>query len=115
MYGKGVPQDYDRAFKLLSYALENGSTGSFYLLGKCYFAGLGTAKDYGKARELLEKVNPPDSDTLYMLGYLYGRGLGVEEDINKAVGFLKKATNSKEAKEELLHYKKSLFGKWSHR
>lgn len=114
-YGKGVPQDYDRAFKLLSYALENGSTGSFYLLGKSYFAGLGTAKDYGKARELLEKVNPPDSDTLYMLGYLYGRGLGVEEDINKAVGFLKKATNSKEAKEELLHYKKSLFGKWSHR
>ncbi|MDE7326327.1 MAG: hypothetical protein K2N63_08640 [Lachnospiraceae bacterium] len=114
-HGNGVPQDYDRAFKLLSYAYENGSTICFYMLGKCYFAGLGTRQDYVKARELLEKEKPASSDTNYMLGYIYGRGLGVAEDIPKAVDFLKKATDSKEAKEELLHYKKSLFGKWSRR
>ncbi len=114
-YGRGVPQDYNRAFELLSYAYQQGNTGNFYLLGKSYFSGLGTSKDYKKAREFLEKVDPADSDTLYMLGYIYGRGLGVTEDIQKAVTLLKKATKSPEAKEELLHYKKSLFGKWSRR
>lgn len=114
-YGNGVPQDYSRAFELLSYAYKQGSTICFYMLGKSYFSGLGTSQDYQKAREFLEKVDPADSDTLYMLGYIYGRGLGVTEDIPKAVTLLKKAAKSMEAKEELLHYKKSLFGKWSRR
>ena len=50
-----------------------------------------------------------------MLGFIYGRGLGVPADIPKAVAYLKKAGSNKEAKEELLHYKKTLFGKWVRR
>ncbi len=56
----------------------------------------------------------PEAD--YMQGYIHARGLGgVPEDIKKGVELLKKAGNLPEAKEELLHYKKTLFGKWVRR
>lgn len=114
-YGTGVPQDYNKAFELFSHAYANGNTQGIYFLGKCYFMGWGTPQDYTKAREFLEKVDWENSDAFYMLGYIYGRGLGVAEDIPKAVMYLKKANKNSSAKEELLHYKKSLFGKWSRR
>ena len=47
-----------------------------------------------------------------MLGYIYGRGFGVPQDIEKAVLYLQKAGDHPEAKEELLRYKKTMFGKW---
>lgn len=50
-----------------------------------------------------------------MRGYLCCHGLGgLPEDISKGVAYLQKSGTA-EAKEELLHYKKSLFGKWSRR
>ena len=51
-----------------------------------------------------------------MRGYIHARGLGgAPEDIKKGVEFLQKAGNFDKAKEELLHYKKTLFGKWVRR
>ena len=50
-----------------------------------------------------------------MLGVIYARGLGVAEDIPKGVAHLQKAASHTEAKEELLNYKKTLFGKWVRR
>ena len=50
-----------------------------------------------------------------MLGVIYGQGLGVPADIKKGVEYLLKAGDYKEAKEELLKYKKTLFGKWVRR
>ena len=45
-----------------------------------------------------------------MRGYIHARGLGgAPEDIKKGVEFLQKAGNFDKAKEELLHYKKTLF------
>ena len=65
--------------------------------------------------EILDKASWCNKDMYYMLGVIYGQGLGVAADIPKAVGYLQKAGDLKEAKEELLHYKKSLFGKWVRR
>jgi hypothetical protein len=62
----------------------------------------------------LEKMDWENKNAYFMLGYIYGRGLGVAEDIPKGVAYLQKSGTA-EAKEELLHYKKSLFGKWSRR
>ncbi|MDE5819803.1 MAG: sel1 repeat family protein, partial [Lachnospiraceae bacterium] len=107
-----VPRNYDRAFQLLSYAYSHGSTWGVRYLGKCYFRGWGTAQDFGKARELLEKAAGDNREVFFMLGYIYGRGLGVPADIPKAVFLLQKAGDDPEAKEELLRYKKTLFGKW---
>lgn len=110
--GRGVPVDYDKAFGLLTYANTNGSTWGSDYLGRCYFRGRGTRQDFTKARELVElkKWNRPEN--WYMLGYIYGRGLGVPADIEKAVLYLQKAGDHPEAKEELLRYKKTMFGKW---
>ncbi len=84
-------------------------------MGKCCFEGWGTPQNYEKARMFLEQVSWDNSEVYYMLGFIYGRGLGVPADIPKAVTYLKKAGNEKEAKAELLHYKKTLFGKWVRR
>ena len=113
--GKGVPQDYARAYQLAMYAYEKGNNWSVDYLGKCCFHGWGTQQDYEKARMFLEKVDWNDWETKYMLGYIYGRGLGVPADIKKAVELLQKAGDHREAKEELLHYRKTLFGKWVRR
>lgn len=107
-----VPKNYERAFQLLSYAYAKGSTWGARYLGKCYFRGWGTPQDLIKAREVLEKVTAENPEVFFMLGYIYGRGIGVPANIPRAVNYLQKAGDYPEAKEEMLHYKKTLFGKW---
>ena len=46
---------------------------------------------------------------------MYCNGLGVPTDIAKGVEYLQKASEVPDAKEELRHYKKTLFGKWVRR
>lgn len=112
---RGVKLDYDKAFSLIKYAYDEGSTWGVYYLGTAYFYGRGTAQDYVKAREILEKVDWNNHETFYCLGVIYGQGLGVEADIPKAVGWLQKAGNYGPAQEEMRKYKKTLFGKWVRR
>lgn len=113
--GQGVSQDYAKAFHHLSIAHDKkGSTWGVLYLAKCCFYGYGTSQDYGRALQFLNEVNWKNQDADYMRGYLYCRGLGVAEDIARGVDYLQKSGTA-EAKEELLHYKKSLFGKWSRR
>lgn len=114
--GKGVPQDYAKAYQLISWAYQEGKTSwSLDYLGKCCFYGRGTQQDYQKAREYLEQIDWNDWEVSYLLGCIYARGLGVPADIKKGVEYLQKAGNHPEAKEELLRYKKTLFGKWVQR
>lgn len=113
--GTGVPQDYAKAFQLLSWAYSQGNTWGAYYIGTAYFYGRGTQQDYVKAREILEKAGKNNPEVHYCLGVIYGHGLGVMPDIPKAVEHLQKAGNYQPAKEELLHYKKTLFGKWVRR
>lgn len=110
--GNGVPQNYERAVSLLTKAFEMGSSWGCDYLGKAYFYGLGTFQDYIRAREFLEKIDWEDKEAFYMLGVIYAQGRGVPADIPKGVGYLKKAGNQKGAKEELVKYKRTLFGKW---
>ena len=84
-YGRGVPQDYAKAFQLISFTYDQGSTWGVYYLGKCCFEGWGTPQNYEKARMFLEQVNWDNNEVYYMLGFIYGRGLGVPADIPKAV------------------------------
>ena len=113
--GTGVEKDYARAFRLLTYGYEHNTKFGVCYLGKCYFRGLGTVQDYVKAREFLEQVDWKNREAFYMLGVIYGQGLGVPADIKKGVEYLLKAEDNKEAKAELLKYKKTLFGKWVRR
>ena len=115
--GTGVPQDYAKAFHYLSVAHDKkGSTWGVFYLAKCCFYGLGTPQDYVKALQFLNQVDWQNKEADYMRGYIHARGLGgVQENIPKGVEYLQKAGNFDKAKEELLHYKKTLFGKWVRR
>ena len=115
--GEGVAQDYAKAYYHLSYAYEKrGSEWGVFYLAKCCFYGLGTPQDYGKALQFLNKVDWQNKEADYMRGVIYAQGLGgVQADIPKGVAYLQKAGNFTKAKEELLHYKKTLFGKWVRR
>lgn len=115
--GVGVPQDFAKAFQLLRWAFDQDAKNNWgaYYLGACYAYGLGTQQDYTLARQFLEMVNWNSSSAFYLLGYLYARGLGGPADIAKGVEYLQKAGDHAGAKEELSHYKKTLFGKWVRR
>ena len=117
LHGDGVPQDYAKAYQHLIAAFDakNCNWGAFYL-AQCAFNGWGTPQDYGKALQFLNAVDWQNREADYMRGFIYGRGLGgVQEDIPKGVAYLQKAGNFSKAKEELLNYKKTLFGKWVRR
>lgn len=113
--GEGVERDYAKAFQLISRAYAHGSDWGVYYLGTMYFYGRGVQQDYVKAREILEKVDWNNKEVHYCLGVIYGQGLGVAADIPKAVDHLQKAGGFQPAKEELLRYRKTLFGKWVRR
>lgn len=113
--GKGVERDYAKAFQLLKWAEDNGAGPQFYYLGACYANGQGTQQDYAKALTYLEQIDWNCPDGFYLLGKLYCNGLGVPADIAKGVEYLRKAGDHADAKEELRHYKKTLFGKWVRR
>lgn len=115
--GEGVPQDYAKAFQHLSvaYFKRDSKWGAFYL-AKCAFNGWGSPQDYGQALRFLNDVTWKNQEADYMRGVIYARGLGgVAADIPKGVSFLQKAGDFDKAREELLHYKKTLFGKWVRR
>lgn len=116
-YGRGVQQDYARAYECIStaYYKQNSTWGVFYLASCCFY-GWGTQQDYEKARMFLEEITWSYWEADYMRGYLYCHGLGgVPEDIAKGVEYLRKAGEHPQPKEELRHYKKTLFGKWVRR
>lgn len=113
--GEGVERDYAKAFQLLKWAEDNGAEPQFYYLGACYANGHGTQQDYAKAVKYLEQIDWNCPAGFYLLGKLYCNGLGVPADIAKGVEYLQKAGDDPDAKEELRHYKKTLFGKWVRR
>lgn len=114
--GQGVRQDYARAVELLTVGYQHDTTWPLPYLGKCFYQGWGVPKDVAKAREFLEKVTWDDPEVYYLLGRIYARGEGVPEDIARGVAYLQKAGNYQLAKEELLRYKKTLFGgRWVRR
>ena len=113
--GRGVERDYAKAFQLLKWAEDHGGPVMLYYLGACYANGQGTQQDYAKALTYLDQVNWNCHPAFYLLGKMYCNGLGVPMDIAKGVEYLQKASEVPEAKEELRHYKKTLFGKWVRR
>ena len=90
--GRGVEQDYDKAFRLLKWADDSGKTGTgariTWVTGYTY--GEGTERDYVLARKYLEAVDWECQDAFFLLGWLYCNGEGGPEDIAKGVSYLQK-------------------------
>ena len=56
MVGKGVEQDYTKAFEWLNKASLQGNHNGQYLMGICYTFGYGVEKNYNLAVEWLQKA-----------------------------------------------------------
>lgn len=109
LFRKAADAGEPRAFQLLQWADRMGNQMGIFYLGLCYTYGHGTPQDYARARECLEAFPGDDPDKCYLLGWMYCRGLGGPEDIPRGVALLQKAGDYPEAKEELSHYRKTLF------
>ena len=55
--GKGIPQDYDAAFKWLELAAKQGLARAQYTLGLIYYQGSETIQDYIRAHMWLSIVD----------------------------------------------------------
>lgn len=113
--GEEIQKDYAKGFQLLSEANRLGNNWNLPYLAECYLYGQGTRQDYKKAMDCLNRIEDKGGDALYMLGCIYAQGLGVPADIKRGVAYLQQAGNHAQAKEELLKYKKTFFGKWVRR
>lgn len=108
IYGGGVPEDNERAVKLLTQAHEMGHVEATYNLGICYHYGYGTAVDLAKTYGLyLESAQGGYGKGMELVGRFYNRGIYVEKNRKQAEYWLRKAMESSdpdavaEAKKEL--------------
>ena len=108
----GIPQDRARAVQLFEQAHRNGNNWVNDMLGTCCLFGYGCPKDPVRARALFQEADYSSDLKSYGLGVIYTEGLGIPADIKKGVEYFQKAKDYAPAKEALLHFKKTLFGKW---
>ena len=95
IYGDGVPEDNELAFRLLTQAHDMGHSEATYNLGICYHYGYGTSIDLAKAYELyLESANCGYGKGMDLVGRFYNRGIYVERDRKQAEYWLQKAMDS---------------------
>ena len=103
-------------FQWAKAAYDQGEQEVRPYLVYAYLQGVGTTVSCEKAYELfceLSEEQRNDPKMLYTYGLMCLQGNGVEQDIKKGVECLKQAeAEYPPAKQELTHYKRTLFGKW---
>ena len=92
--GRGVPQDPQRAFELLSRASDGGSRDATFALAQLYSAGIGVERDADRALELLNKAaDAGQVVALFHLGMLHAEGRGVPQDPKRAFELVSRAAD----------------------
>lgn len=93
-YGRGLPQDYQKALHWYEKAASQGEAEAQRPLGALYEMGRGVAKDFGKAAFWYEKAAEQGLARAQVnLGILYENGQGVEKDLEKALFWYQKAAD----------------------
>jgi len=110
--GRGTAEDPVKGVQMIQSLKRQNQKYPKELLGYCLLYGKGIEPDYAEAKKLLEEANTGLS--WKYLGDMYDKGLGVPENVPMAVSCYEKAVKAGEASasEELLRFKKGLFGKW---
>ncbi|GBB94310.1 hypothetical protein RclHR1_02330008 [Rhizophagus clarus] len=94
-YGKGVTQDYKKAFEWYFKSANNGYARGQCNLGLCYYYGRGTIQDYKNAFEwYFKSANNGCAKGQNNLGYCYQYGKGVKLDYKKAFDWYFKSANN---------------------
>lgn len=108
-YGKGVPQNYKKAFWNFINASRRNSTLADFMLSKMYAEGQGVSKNllkacewqvralnYSQKHRLAEyqlAAGQGDRLAMQLLGFMYLKGLGVTSNPEKAVELNKRAAS----------------------
>lgn len=107
--GDGVDIDYEKAVRHFLAASDADNHWGSDMLGTCYLKGLGTAVDYNRAKEELERYKGEELSAVG-LGEIYAYGLGVPVNIKTAMEFWNKFPNNANVIEHKKKFKKTLFG-----
>lgn len=85
--------NYKTALRVWLEQARQGDAQAQTYVGEIYEKGLGTAPDYGMARQWYAKAAVQGYARAQLnLGYLYERGLGVEKDVAKALDWYRRAS-----------------------
>lgn len=91
-YGRGVPQDFQRAVMYYKRATEQHNVESMYNLALMYMFSRGVQQDFKMALPLLQKAAKNNhAPSLYYLGVLKMNGHGTNVDYEEAMGWFEKA------------------------
>src|ERR1044072_2966936 len=89
------PHDKDRYFKERKEAVENGNKKEMNELATCYYYGVGTEKDLGKAFYWFKKAaKNSDMKAMNNLAACYRYGNGTEKDLKESFYWLKEAVKN---------------------
>ena len=87
--GRGVPQNYEKAFELFTKSAEQGHAIAQYNLGVMYLHGKGVPQnDQSAAHWFKKSAKQGKRDGQYSLGLMYGTGRGVSLNYKKAYMWL---------------------------
>ena len=79
-----VAVDYEKAFRYLSMAAEQGASRAIANLGYMYLTGLGVPRDIKRAIQLFEEVGKVEFHAALDLARIYARGINVPVDRERA-------------------------------
>jgi TPR repeat protein len=93
--GKGVEQNYTKAFEWYLKAAEQGNTDAQIHIGYMYHEGKGVDQNDIEAIKWLAKAaEQGDANAQYNLGVMFGNGYGTEQDEDKALDWYEKAAKN---------------------
>jgi len=85
-------QDYSEAVRYFREMSDLGDSYGQYMLGKCYYSGLGVAKDFKTAFELYSQAAKTKMPVaINGKGVCYLKGRGTKQDFNKAAECFREA------------------------
>lgn len=91
-FGKGVPQDYEKAFAYYQKVAEKNPDWVAFEMGFFYLTGRGTRKDEKKAHEWFSRKKALYD--LIQMGEIYREGILVEKELKKAFQYYSKAVEA---------------------
>lgn len=93
--GKGVPQDYQKAFEYFMEAAEAGVTEAMANVGAYYWQGKGVAQDYDQAFYwCLKAAEAGNVTAMNTVGKIYYLDKGTHKDYERAFFWFEKAANA---------------------
>ena len=96
-YGKGVEQDYQKAFDLYTLATTANVASACYLKAICHYYGRGTERNSKQAFNLIRQLAYSGNGIgFYGLGFFYKAGMYVKQDLNRALKLFVLSIDQKE-------------------